>query len=125
MPAALVIADSQWVFNDVQAALAVADWELSTLNDPHRAGEVTYDSAPDAVIVDMQVDSMGGMAIVRAIRAAFQDATPPRTVLLLDRSADKFLARRAMADAWVVKPFLAAELRRALQASAFVSGEEE
>jgi DNA-binding response OmpR family regulator len=36
-------------------------------------------------------------------------------VLLLDRSADSFLAKRAGADAWVIKPFHDAELRAAVQ----------
>jgi DNA-binding response OmpR family regulator len=70
----------------------------------------------DAVIVDMQVQSMGGMAVVRDIRAAFQSGPRPRTVLLLDRSADTFLAKRAGADAWVLKPFQDSELRTALKA---------
>lgn len=66
---------------------------------------------PDAVIIDMQVQSMGGMAIVRSIRANFQDSPPPRMVLLMDRSADAFLAHRAMADAAVLKPIVASELK--------------
>jgi AmiR/NasT family two-component response regulator len=34
--------------------------------------------------------------------------------MLLDREADGFLAKRAGADAWVVKPFQAHQLRLAL-----------
>jgi DNA-binding response OmpR family regulator len=36
-------------------------------------------------------------------------------VLLLDRAADSFLARRAGADEWLVKPFDAREFRLKLQ----------
>ena len=37
---------------------------------------------------------------------------PQRVVMLLDRDADVFLARRAEADAWIVKPVDPLALRR-------------
>jgi two-component system nitrate/nitrite response regulator NarL len=37
-------------------------------------------------------------------------------LMLLDRSADLFLARRSMADGWLVKPLDAFRLRRAAEA---------
>lgn len=114
MPTALLVTDAAWVANDVRAALAVDQWEISELDDPKMAAEIADHTRPDAVIVDMQVRSMGGMAIIRAIRAAFQESPAPRTVLLLDRSADRFLAKRARADAAVLKPIVADELREAL-----------
>lgn len=115
MPLATVVADSNWVVNDVEAALTLGDWKVETVTDPRQAAAAVTESRPDVVIIDMQVHSMGGMAIVRAVRAAFQDTTPPRMVLLLDRSADQFIAKRARADAAVVKPFLASELRSAVK----------
>lgn len=114
MPTALLVTDATWVANDVMAAVAVDHWEVISLDDPAAAGARTREIGPDAVIVDMQVGSMGGMAIVRSIRAEFQDSAPPRIVLLLDRSADRFLARRALADASVLKPIVASELKAAL-----------
>ena len=114
MPKALLITDSDWVVNDVSASLTIGGWEIETVSDPHDAADVAVDLSPDVILVDMQVASMGGMAIVRDVRASFQDSAPPRMVLLLDRSADRFLARRAMADAAVLKPFAAAELRAAV-----------
>ena len=115
MPVALVIADSNWVVNDVRSALTFGDWDVEALTDPRQASSAVTESRPDVVIIDMQVHSMGGMAIVRAVRAAFQDSPPPRMVLLLDRSADRFIAKRARADAWVVKAFVASELRNAVR----------
>lgn len=131
MPTALVIADAHWVLDDVEAALSYGDWQIEALSDPRLAAARVVESAPDVVIIDLQVHSMGGMAIIRSIRAAFQDSPPPRTVLLLDRSADTFIARRAMADTSVVKPFTAAELRSAVAgvlptiASSAARGSEE
>lgn len=114
MPTALLVTDATWVTNDVRSALAVDHWEVIELDDPTLAGDKAREIGPDAVIIDMQVKSMGGMAIIRAIRAKFQDSAPPRTVLLLDRAADKFLAKRALADSSVLKPIVASELKDAL-----------
>jgi DNA-binding response OmpR family regulator len=116
MPKALLVCDTQWVVNDVIASLSLDGWEIETTSDPTQAATKAAEGGVDVVIVDMQVQSMGGMAVVRDIRAAFQSGPRPRTVLLLDRSADTFLAKRAGADAWVLKPFQDAELRTALKA---------
>lgn len=125
MPTALIVADSDWVINDVKASLAVANWDLSTLADPRLAAETVAESGPDVVIVDMQVGSMGGMAIIRAIRGAVSPSSLPRMVLLLDRSADRFLAKRALADAAVLKPFSSSELRQAVSPLLVGASEEE
>ncbi|CAN5741102.1 hypothetical protein BH23ACT4_BH23ACT4_08790 [soil metagenome] len=114
MPTALVIADAQWVLDEVAAALSFGEWQIETLSDPRMAAATVKESLPEVVIIDLQVHSMGGMAIIRAIREVFQDTPPPRMVLLLDRSADTFIAQRARADTSVVKPFTAAELRSAV-----------
>jgi DNA-binding response OmpR family regulator len=114
MPKALLVTDSTWVINDVSAALCLGDWEIDQLNDPRVAVARVEETSPDAVIVDMQVTSMGGMAVIRDIRSHIEEESRPRTVLLLDRSADQFLAGRAGADASVIKPFEAEELRASL-----------
>lgn len=110
----LLVTDASWVANDVRAALAVDNWDIAELSDPKLTAEVAEHIEPEAIVIDMQVQSMGGMAIIRSVRAAFQATHPPRMVLLLDRSADRFLARRALADAAVLKPINADELRSAL-----------
>lgn len=114
MPTALVVADGSWVTNEVRAALSIGSWQIEEINDPRTVVDRIEESRVDAVIIDMQVGSAGGMAVVRWIRQATDPAIRPRMVLLLDRSADAFLARRAGADASVLKPFDASELRSAL-----------
>ena len=114
MPKALLVTDSEWVRNDVHAALSLGDWEISDLDDPQRTVEQVSDLEADVVLVDMQVRSMGGMAVIRDIIGVLDEERRPRTVLLLDRSADEFLARRAGADASVIKPFTAHALREAV-----------
>lgn len=114
MPTALVVADGIWVRNEVRAALSVGSWHIEEMSDPRAVVERLEESRVDAVIIDMQVGSKGAMAVVRSIRQATEEMDRPRTVILLDRSADSFLARRAGATAAVLKPINAAELRAAL-----------
>lgn len=106
-----MVADTPWVVNEVKASLALGDWEVDELSEPFQAARRAPDY--DAVIVDMQVSSMGGMAVIRDIRQSSSNRRP-RLILLLDRSADRFLAGRAGADACLLKPINAAELREAL-----------
>lgn len=126
MPTVLLVADTPWVINQVKASLSLADWEMVELSDPRQTIPVTKETAPDVVLVDMQVGSMGGMAVIRAIRQEFEPPARPRTILLLDRSADAFIARRAGADAHVLKPIEASALRAALSPAPLVTvGAEE
>lgn len=125
MPTALVVADGTWVTNEVRSALSVGSWQIEEISDPRTVVDRIEESRVDAVIIDLQVGSAGGMAVVRWIRQATDALTRPRMVMLLDRSADTFLARRAGADASVLKPFDASELRAALGVQpAKVAGEQ-
>jgi DNA-binding response OmpR family regulator len=116
MPVALVIADLEWVVNDVLASLPWGDWEVEVLDEPTQSAAKVAEVDPDVVLVDLQVSNMGGMAVVREIKASLEGEDLPRLVILLDRDVDGFLAKRAGADAWVVKPFSTHELRVALGA---------
>ncbi len=112
----LLVADVPWVVNDVKAVLNRAEDVIHELANPREAVEAAGDLGADAVIVDLQVGSMGGMAVTRALKDAIAGKQIPaaRLVMLLDRTADRFLAKRAGASAAVVKPFTAADLRRAV-----------
>jgi len=124
MPTVLLVADDDWVRNDVEAALSDATTSVETTDDPRRVVHVGVEIDPDLYVVDMQIGSMGGMAVTRALKDAFGAGIVPERpiVLLLDRSADAFLGKRAGADEWVQKPFSAQDLRAARdRASARVS----
>lgn len=118
----VLVADAPWVVNEVKSALAAEAWQYLEVSDPRQVTEIVEQARPDAVVIDMQVGSMGGMAVTRAIRQAAE--THPRLVLLLDRYADRFLARRAGADAAVVKPIDGPELRWALSGADDLQEEE-
>jgi len=107
MPKILLVADAEWVVNDVRAALADDRYDIATVGDPREAADAWYDEEPDVAIVDLQVGSMGGFAVTRALRSAAGrlDEPPTPTIVLLDRTVDTFLAGRSGADAWLLKPF--------------------
>lgn len=114
----LLVADDMWVKNDVAAAVTDPGTVLETIDEPEEAAEVLAGQRYDAAIVDMQVKSMGGMAITRLLKDAMAtgDVEPTPIILLLDRQADVFLARRAGADGFIVKPFTSQQLRDELTA---------
>jgi len=127
VPDLLLVADLPWVADAVRAALADTVGSLAVTGDPAAAPALALNEGAKVVLVDLQVGSMGGMAVARAIRAAARTAgvTPPAVGLLLDREADAFLAGRSAADGWSRKPFGAFELRRLVQRLAGRRAEQE
>lgn len=113
----LLVTDGSWVANEIRSSLTLGNWDIEELHDPHLTTERVDESEAEAVVVDMQVGNMGGMALIKEIRQNFSEDRRPRTVLLLDRAADEFIGRRAGADATVIKPVTASELRKALGAT--------
>ena len=120
MPKYLVVADEAWARNEVHAAITSPDITLLDHDEPATAADVAVAEEVDAVIVDLQTKAMGGMAVTRSVRerTGSRDHSGIPVIILLDRSADSFLARRAGAAAWVTKPFTSHELGEALTAAA-------
>jgi two-component system, OmpR family, response regulator len=110
----LLVTDTTWVHNDVAASLPPG-WTMQ-VTDSRVAVAAAAQHQPIVVLVDLQVGSMGGFAVVRALRdaTALGDLIPMKLVLLLDRQADRFLVNRSGADGALVKPFTAQELRGVL-----------
>jgi CheY-like chemotaxis protein len=76
-----------------------------------------HEETPDLVIVDMQMGSMGGMAVCLELRLqeSYDAIDHVPVLMLLDRRPDVFLARRSGAEGWLVKPLDALRLRRAVR----------
>ena len=72
----------------------------------------------DLVIADLQIGSMGAMAICMELRhlESYGAAEPVSVLMLLDRRPDVFLARRASAEGFCMKPIEPSRLRRAVRA---------
>jgi DNA-binding response OmpR family regulator len=118
----LIATDADAVFDEVEAALADETTSVVRVREGAAVGDVVASKTPDLVVLDMQIGNMGGIAACLHLRLeAGDDRLPDVPVLmLLDRQADVFLARRSGADGWLVKPLEAFALRRA--ASAILEG---
>jgi DNA-binding response OmpR family regulator len=119
----LLATDADWLVDEVVAALGGPDTSFTVCSDGrHVAGVVEAKAAAgeavDIGIFDLQIGSMGGMAVTMALRLdATAGAVPDIPVLmLLDRIADVHLARRSGANGWLVKPIDPLRLRRAVKA---------
>lgn len=103
--------------NRVHTALASTGVTVIDHSDPATAAAKAVSEDVDSVLVDMQVASMGAMAVTRAIRGETQDRSPIPVTILLDRKADAFLAKRAGASNWVDKNAEPSILRAAVGAA--------
>lgn len=123
MTIVLLATDSDGLFRDVDAALASDDTDVLRVRAGTDVLPVCQQKNPDLVILDLQIGNMGGIATCLAVK---QEQTslrlgPIPVALLLDRSADVFLAEQATADGWLIKPADSLRLRR--MANALLTGE--
>lgn len=116
----LIATDAQWVLDDVVAALGSPSTTFHVITDGRQVSPTVAERVPDIAIVDLQVGTMGGMAITMDLRLDHSSGAVPHVpiLMLLDRLADVHLARRSGADGWIIKPLDSLRLRRAVQAIA-------
>ena len=117
MPTVVVASDANWVRDHVRAALCGPGFELIEVERGRDVRAAVAEHEPDLVVVDLQIANMGGMAVSLDLRLEESGGRLPHVpiLLLLDREADRFLARRSTADAMLVKPIDAGTLRRTVK----------
>lgn len=115
----VVASDEAWVRAEVAAVLsAQPEVEIHEITSGASVLGAVHEYDPELVIVDLQIGNMGGMASCMDLRleeSADRIAHVP-VLMLLDRRPDVFLARRAGAEGWLVKPLDPIRLRKAIQA---------
>ena len=92
-----LITDNSWVKDSL---VKLIDFECNfTHLDNAEDVNITF----DFIFVDMQVNNNGGPSIVREISRdiKFQNS---KIILLIDREADTFQAKRVGADGYLLKP---------------------
>ncbi|HEX5094670.1 MAG TPA: response regulator [Acidimicrobiia bacterium] len=111
----LVAADAKWVRDQVRAAFVAPGQEVVEVTRGQDVRDTFVRENPDLVILDLQIGNMGGIACALDLRLEESGGRAPHAtiLLLLDREADKFLAKRVDVDALLVKPVDAGVLRRA------------
>ena len=115
----LVATDADWILDQVQAALGRQDtqWTVCRTGKAVRGAVAAASTPVDAALLDLQIGTMGGMAVTLDLRLEESGGRLPHVavVMLLDRSADVFLAQRSAAEGWLIKPLDAIRLRRAVR----------
>lgn len=117
MPEVLVATDSREVLEHVRSAIeepgTVVRWE-GTGKDVLTS---LQERPADLVVVDLQIGTMGGWAIAMdiALEVGSGRLEPVPVLVLLDRRADVFLARRTGAAGWLVKPLAPLRTREAVR----------
>jgi DNA-binding response OmpR family regulator len=110
----LVAAEASWIREQVQVAFVQPGQRVVEVQRGQDVRTAVSEYEPSVVILDMQIGNMGGIAVALDIRLEQGEGRMPETkiLLLLDREADRFLAKRADADAELVKPVDPGTLRR-------------
>ena len=118
MAVVLIVSDSDSVLEELRSALEDDETEIRELRTGEEVRPAVQEDPPDLVITDLQVSNMGGMAICLDLNLEESGGRIPHVpvVILLDRRADVFLARRAAAEGWLVKPLDPIRIRRAVKA---------
>lgn len=114
----LLATDSVAIFEQVDAALGDPSVKVLRVASGHDVLPAVREFEPDLVILDLQIGSMGGVATSLAIRNEIDGGRldGQNILLLLDRIADVFIAKRSKADGWITKPINPLRLRRAAAA---------
>ena len=101
-----IVSDSDSVLDELRSALEDDETEIRELRAGEEVRAAVGGRPPDLVITDLQVGNMGGMAICLDLHLEESGGRIPHVpvVILLDRRADVFLARRSAAEGWLVKP---------------------
>jgi DNA-binding NarL/FixJ family response regulator len=123
MRTVVVASDAPSVRAEIGAVIGEPGTELVGVASGAEVAPAVAEHHPDLVVVDLQMGSMGGMAVCLELRLEESYGNLPAVpvLMLLDRRADVFLARRSGAEGWLVKPLDPIRIRRA--ATALLAGE--
>lgn len=112
----LVVSDSPLVREEISSVLDPVGDEVVELDDGHKVAQFVAEHRPDLVVTDLQVGSMGAMAICLNLRLEESAGRLQKVpvLMLLDRRADVFLARRSAANGYLVKPLDPFRVRRGI-----------
>ena len=114
MSTILVAAEGQWVRDLVRSACLSPGQRVVEVTRGQDVRAAVSEYTPEVAVLDMQIANMGGIAVAIDLRLEGSAGRLPDVsiLLLLDREADRFLAKRA--DAELVKPIDPSTLRRTI-----------
>ncbi len=106
VPELLIATDSPVVFEDVCSAVEEPGVVLRWARSGRSVLPALLDRPADLVVTDLQIGSMGGLAIAMDLALETGAGRLPTVpvLVLLDRRADVFLCKRTGVAGWLVKP---------------------
>ncbi|MEU9644372.1 response regulator transcription factor [Streptomyces sp. NPDC048188] len=105
----LVVDDEPEVRFAVEDGLAVEGYEVRGTDDGTSALAAVAEWEPDAVVLDVMMPGLDGLAVCRRLRA-LGDRTPVLVLTALDSVSERVDGLEAGADDYLVKPFALDEL---------------
>ena len=114
----VVASDTTAIRREILSVLAGPDVELLEASSGQQVIELVKAQEIDLVIADIQMGAMGAIAVTLELRleASYDQIDAVPVLMLLDRRADVFQAKRSGAEGWIVKPLDAIRIRRATKA---------
>jgi two-component system response regulator MprA len=111
----LVVDDEPGVRESVSGALRFAGYDVSVADDGVAALDLVRTEHPDAMVLDLMMPRMDGLATCRALRAEGH-RLPVIMITARDSERDRDAGLTAGADDYLVKPFAVGELVARLRA---------
>ncbi|MEC7828634.1 MAG: response regulator [Actinomycetota bacterium] len=106
MTTVLLASDADWLIEEVRSALSDPGTDVTVVRAGADVRNAVSTQSPELVILDLQIGNMGGMATCMDLQLEIGAGriTHVPILMLLDRSADVYLAQQAGAQGWLVKP---------------------
>jgi two-component system, OmpR family, response regulator MprA len=114
-PTVLVVDDDAPVLRMLERTLAAEGWAVQAVADGGAALAAVERSVPDAVVLDVSMPGVDGLAVARRLRGKGL-ATPILMLTARDAIGDRVAGLDAGADDYLVKPFATEELSARLRA---------
>ncbi|MDW4548744.1 response regulator [Defluviimonas sp. D31] len=112
----LAVDDSRTMRDMLALALGAAGYTVRLAEDGQQGLETLENFSPDAILSDINMPRLDGFGFVQAVRRIERHRSTPILVLTTEDAPElKARARTAGATGWIVKPFDAPKLIRALQ----------
>jgi two-component system response regulator MprA len=105
----LVVDDDSEVREALSRALKLEGFAVTVAKDGAAALAAVRDDEPDALVLDVAMPGIDGLAVARALRAA-ENRTPILMLTARDAVSDRVCGLNAGADDYLVKPFALVEL---------------
>ena len=123
MQTIVVASDTAAIRRELSSVLVSPEVEILEASSGPEAITLVREGDVDLVIADIQMGAMGAIAVTLELRleASYDQIDAVPVLMLLDRRADVFQAKRSGAEGWLVKPLDGLRIRRA--AKALLDGE--